>query len=61
MANWITRKQLAEKLAVSEATIDRMVRKGLPVIRLTPGCVRFDPEAVEAHLRGHQEPAGAAA
>ncbi len=47
----ITRRELAEKLNVSERTIDRYREKGMPHIKLE-SLVRFDEEEVMNWLKG---------
>lgn len=46
----ITRKQLAEKLNVSERTIDRYRKLGMPANVTPTGSVRFDEDKVMAWL-----------
>jgi predicted DNA-binding transcriptional regulator AlpA len=50
--SFMSRKELAWELSVSESTIDELVRRGvIPApIRLTDGCVRWWWPAVEAAL-----------
>lgn len=47
----LTKKNLAEKLQVSEATINRMLVDGMPKIKVR-GQVRFIYEDVEKWLKG---------
>jgi excisionase family DNA binding protein len=47
---------VAEILAVSVKTIYRLAEMGqLPCIRLSPGCVRFDPADVEVFIESARE------
>lgn len=49
----LTRNELAELLKVHVNTIDRYVKKGMPVIKVT-GAVRFDLDDVMAWLKGEK-------
>ncbi|MBD0370257.1 MAG: helix-turn-helix domain-containing protein [Pyrinomonadaceae bacterium] len=50
---FLTARQLAAILQVSEATVRRLARKGrLPSIRLTPRIVRFHLQSVREALDG---------
>jgi predicted DNA-binding transcriptional regulator AlpA len=63
---YVSRKTLAEALEISESTVDDMVRRGvLPKpVRLSPGCIRWRWETVDAALAsrvpgadaGHADP-----
>lgn len=46
----LTKKDLAEKLQVSEVTINRLLSEGLPKIKVR-GQIRFVYEDVEAWLK----------
>jgi predicted DNA-binding transcriptional regulator AlpA len=50
--SFLSRKELAWELSVSESTVDELVRRGVfpPATRLTPGTVRWSWAAVEAAL-----------
>jgi len=50
--SFMSRKELAWELSVSESTVDELVRRGVipPPARLTPGCVRWSWTAVESAL-----------
>jgi predicted DNA-binding transcriptional regulator AlpA len=50
--SFMSRKELAWELSVSESTVDELVRRGVipPAARLTPGCVRWSWTSVEAAL-----------
>lgn len=50
--SYMSRKDLAWELSVSESTVDEMVRRGTipPPIRLTDGCVRWAWMAVMTPL-----------
>jgi len=37
----LTRRELADRMRVSVATVDRLRRAGMPAVRYSPGCVRF--------------------
>jgi predicted DNA-binding transcriptional regulator AlpA len=52
--SYMSRKELAWELSVSESTVDELVRKGVipPAVKLTPGCVRWWWMGVEAALAG---------
>jgi hypothetical protein len=39
----LTRHELAERMRVSVATVDRLRRAGMPCVRWSPGTVRFRP------------------
>lgn len=48
----LTRKEVAERLHVSESTVIRLVRAGALVeARVGKRAVRYAPSAVEAHIR----------
>jgi hypothetical protein len=47
----LTKKQLAEKMAMTPRGIDCLVRsRRIPVIRISRRCLRFDWNAVQAAL-----------
>jgi predicted DNA-binding transcriptional regulator AlpA len=50
--SYMSRKELAWELSVSESTIDELVRRGIipPPTKLTEGCVRWWWPGVEAAL-----------
>jgi predicted DNA-binding transcriptional regulator AlpA len=50
--SFMSRKELAWELSVSESTIDELVRRGVipSATKLTPGCVRWSWTAVETAL-----------
>jgi predicted DNA-binding transcriptional regulator AlpA len=50
--SYMSRKELAWELSVSESTIDEFVRRGIipPPIQLSPGCVRWSWQAVQERL-----------
>jgi predicted DNA-binding transcriptional regulator AlpA len=50
--SFMSRKELAWELSVSESTIDELVRRGVipPALHLTPGCVRWSWTAIETAL-----------
>ena len=39
----LTRQELAERMRVSVATVDRLRKLGMPCVRFSPGTVRFRP------------------
>lgn len=50
--SFMSRKELAWELSVSESTVDELVRRGVipSATKLTPGCVRWSWTAVETAL-----------
>ena len=50
--SYMSRKELAWELSVSESTIDEFVRRGIipPPMLLSAGCVRWSWEAVQERL-----------
>ena len=62
---FLTARQLAEVLQVSESTVRRLAREGrIPCVRLTPRLLRFNLKAVcraldgsEAHARSRRRQA----
>jgi predicted DNA-binding transcriptional regulator AlpA len=50
--SYVSRKELAWELSISESTVDELIRRGVipPPIRLTDSCVRWWWSAVEAAL-----------
>jgi predicted DNA-binding transcriptional regulator AlpA len=50
--SFMSRKELAWELSISESTIDELVRRGIipKPTKLTPGCVRWSWTAVETAL-----------
>ena len=54
---FLTARQLAGVLQVSESTVRRLAREGrIPSVRLTPRLVRFNLKAVFRALDGSQKP-----
>lgn len=54
---FLTARQLAAILQVSETTVRRLARKGrIPAIRLTPRLTRFHLQSVRDALNGAQSP-----
>ena len=50
---FLTARQLAQVLQVSESTVRRLAREGrIPCVRLTPRLLRFNPKAVYRALDG---------
>lgn len=47
---WVTKAQLAEHLQVHEKTIERLVAKGMPCLRLSRRAIRFRVSACEAWM-----------
>lgn len=48
---WVTKAQLAAHLQVHEKTIERLVAKGMPCLRLSRRAIRFRVSACEAWMR----------
>jgi excisionase family DNA binding protein len=47
----VTVREVARRCGLSEGRVYRLVREGrFPVVRIGPGTVRFDPEAVERFI-----------
>ena len=54
---FLTARQLAEVLQVSESTVRRLARDGrIPCVRLTPRLLRFNLKAVYRALDGDARP-----
>ena len=54
---FLTARQLAEVLQVSESTVRRLARDGrIPCVRLTPRLLRFNLKAVCRALDGNDNP-----
>ena len=54
---FLTARQLAAVLQVSESTVRRLAREGrIPSVRLTPRLIRFNPKAVYKALDGTSRP-----
>jgi excisionase family DNA binding protein len=54
---FLTARQLAEVLQVSESTVRRLARDGrIPCVRLTPRLLRFNLKAVYRALDGDTRP-----
>ncbi|HKQ99619.1 MAG TPA: helix-turn-helix domain-containing protein [Pyrinomonadaceae bacterium] len=52
---FLTARQLADILQVSESTVRRLAQKGrIPSIRITPHIIRFHLKAVRAALDGNK-------
>ena len=49
----LTKKELAEKLSVSVYTVDRLIAKGMPRVKVG-SCVRFEYEEVVKWLKSQQ-------
>jgi predicted DNA-binding transcriptional regulator AlpA len=46
---------VARIFGLSTWTVKQQVKKGiLPVVRITPRSVRFQPEAIEAYIKSHE-------
>ena len=65
--DFLTARQLAARLQVSESTVHRLAREGrIPAVRLTPRLIRFHlPSVIEAldgrkHKRGRSGPSSEA-
>ena len=53
-AGLMTRDQVAKKLQISTRTLDIWIdAQKIPVIRLTSGCIRFDPIKVDELIEKH--------
>ena len=50
--SFLSRRELAWELSISESTVDELVRRGVipPAMKLTPSCVRWSWTAVESAL-----------
>ena len=56
----LTRREVGERLHVSESTLDRLARSGaITKIRVGKRAVRFDPLTVDAYLARARVPAAA--
>ena len=51
----LTRQQLEEKLCLSRAGLKRLVRLGMPVLKITRRTFRYDWEKVEQWLNEQNE------
>lgn len=50
----MTREQVARKFQITTRTLDLWVdAQKIPVIRMTSGCIRFDPVKVDELIRKH--------
>ena len=50
----LTREQVAARLQITTRTLDHWIdAQKIPVIRLTSGCIRFDPIKVDELIRKH--------
>jgi len=47
----VNKKELSEFLRVSQITIERLMKKGLPHYKLPNGTVRFETEEVKEWLK----------
>ena len=51
----LTKREVAQKLRISIRSLDLWVNAHkIPVIRLSPGCVRFDLEQIKELLNKHK-------
>lgn len=50
--SYMSRKELAWELSISESTVDELVRRGVipPAVKLTPACVRWWWPGVESAI-----------
>lgn len=55
-AELVPAPELARRLSVSRRTITRLQDRGMPVVRVSTRCVRYDPAAVRAWLASQQAP-----
>ena len=56
--NLIRAAQAAEQIGIETRTLYQWVAAGrVPVVRLSPRTIRFDPEALQAWIDEHVEPA----
>jgi excisionase family DNA binding protein len=53
----LTTKELCEKYKISDSTVTRWRREGLPFERLGPRLVRFDEDKVIGWLKQHDKKA----
>jgi predicted DNA-binding transcriptional regulator AlpA len=58
--SYMSRKELAWELSISESTVDELARRGVipPPVKLTPGCVRWWWPGVESAIANVAGPAG---
>jgi hypothetical protein len=49
----LTKKEVAEKIQQTPRTIEHLMARGLPFIKLGKKCVRFRPSDVAAFLEKH--------
>ena len=55
--DFLTARQLASIMQVSESTVRRLAREGrIPSVRVTPRILRFNLKAVRHALDGHTRP-----
>ena len=55
--DFLTARQLASIMQVSESTVRRLAREGrIPSVRVTPRLLRFNLKAVRHALDGHTRP-----
>lgn len=47
----LTKKEIAELFKVSQQTVDRWIKKGMPVIKIPGSNQRFDKEEVIAWMK----------
>jgi predicted site-specific integrase-resolvase len=58
--NWsgeplLTKQEVAQKLRISIRALDLWINANkIPVIKLSPGCVRFDPEQIKELIDNHK-------
>jgi DNA-binding FadR family transcriptional regulator len=50
--DYVTESELMKRLNVSRYTLWQLRREGLPFLRIR-GLLRYEPEKVEAWIRGH--------
>jgi predicted DNA-binding transcriptional regulator AlpA len=55
MSELLSKKQLAERLGISEQTVDRYRKRGMPWKRLGVKLVRFEVGAVNAWLQERED------
>lgn len=57
MAELLTTRETAKRLHLHPETVLQWVREGkLPAMKLPSGAIRFDPDQLEAWLRGRATP-----
>lgn len=59
---WLKKKEAAERLGISEGTLDRLISSGkIPAYRMGAACIRLQSEDVEAYLESCRVPVAAPA